>query len=157
MLATTQAADLHIAPVSQIEIVQYFVDARIALFLGGVGRHAQLGGIVERLVDGQLHMDDVALGHKTDVVADGIEVLVDVEFVDVNIAVGGRTVAGDGIDQGRFAATALADDDDKFSRLKDNGNILQNVEVFAHPFVQIDALQRADRGFRHIGPADPHP
>ncbi len=108
--------------------------------LRGVLWHAQLGGKIQRLVDRQLHVDDVFLRHVADLVADGIEVLIDIDIVDEHLAVRGGAVTGDGIHQGGFPAAALSHHHDELTRLEDQRDILQQVEILAHPLVEVVGL-----------------
>jgi hypothetical protein len=57
----TKPADLDTLSVYQVEILQHFRDADVALIPGRIGRHAQLGGIGECLVGCQLAVEDVLL------------------------------------------------------------------------------------------------
>ena len=140
LLSAAQAADLHILAVGQVEILEHLQDALVPLGRGRILGHAQLGGKVERLVDRQLHVDDVFLRHVTDLVADGVEVLVDIDVVDEYLAMRGGAISRDRIDQGGFPAAALSHDHDKFTRLEDQRDILQQVEILAHPLVDVVGL-----------------
>ncbi len=60
-------------------------------------------------------MNDIALGNETYVAADGIEVAVDIDIVNKDIAMGRRPVASNGVDQGGLAAPTLSDYDNKFA------------------------------------------
>ena len=84
-LPAAQLADLVVLAVRQVQVIQHFHDALVALCLGGIGRHAQAGGVIQRLVDRQLHVDDIALGDIADIIADGVEVFVDVDAVDKHL------------------------------------------------------------------------
>ena len=118
---------------------------------GCVGRHAQLGGIIQRLVYGQLHVDDVFLGHKADLIADGVEIAVNIDIVDQHPAVRGRAKAGDGVHQGGFTAAALPDHHDELAGLEEQRDVFQQVQVFAHPLVQTQGFHTHAAGFLHLG------
>ncbi len=137
LLSAAQAADLHVFAMGEIEVGKHFHHALFAFFGGGVGRHAQLRGVIQRLIDRQLHVDDIFLRDEADLVADGIEVGVDIHIVDEHFRRGScGAVPGDRVYEGGFSAAALPDDDDELARLECDRNILQDVEVFANPLVQ---------------------
>ncbi len=55
----------------QVELLEHLGDDPGAVGLAGVGRQPQLGGVAQRLVDGQLAMHDVVLGDHADSAAQG--------------------------------------------------------------------------------------
>ena len=119
LLSATQAADLHILAMGEVQICQHFHHTFVAFFGGCISGHAQLRGIIQCLIDRQLHVDDVFLRHETNVVTDRIKVRINVDVVDQNARRRrGRTIPRHRIDEGRFSAAALSDDDDKFTRLE---------------------------------------
>ena len=139
LLSAAQAADLHILAMREVEIGKHFHHALFAFFGRCIGWHTQLRGVVQRLIDRQLHVDDVFLRDEADLVADGVEVGVDVHVVDEHFRRGGGgAVAGDRVYKGGFSAAALPDHHNEFARLEDHRYILQDVQVFAHPFVQAE-------------------
>src|SRR6186997_2977120 len=112
----------------QVEILKHLQNALVPLGRGRILGHAQLGSKVESLVDRELHVDDVFLRHVADLIADGVKILIDIDVVDEYLAMRGRAVPCNRIDQGGFSATALSHDNDKFTRLEDQRYILQQVE-----------------------------
>ena len=98
-------------------------------------------GVIQRLIHRQFHVDDVFLRDEADVIADGIEVRIDVDVVDQYARRRrGGTIARNRIHEGGFAAAALTDDDDELARLERHRDVLQDVQVFSHPFVQPDRI-----------------
>ena len=115
LLAAAQPADLDILAVCQVQIIQHFHDPLMPLGLAGVLRHAQLGGEIQCLVDRQFHVDDVFLRDVTDIVADGIEILINIDAVDKYLTLRGRPITGNGIHQGGFSTAALSHHHDEFA------------------------------------------
>src|SRR5712692_9862468 len=59
----------------------------------GIGRHAQLGGVIQGLENGQLHVDDIFLRHIADGGTNRIEFFVDVDRpIDYHPPLGSGTV-----------------------------------------------------------------
>src|SRR4030095_13079291 len=105
LLSTAQAADLDIFAMFQVEVFHYLFHALQTLSLSGIGGHAQLGGIVQRLENRELHMDDVLLRHIPNRGANRIELLVDIDgFIDENTSMGSGAISGAGIHQRGFTA-----------------------------------------------------
>ena len=65
----------------ELELAQHLVDPGLALGGRGVAGEAELGGVLERLLDGQLLVQDVVLRDQTDALAQLGELLVEVAVV----------------------------------------------------------------------------
>src|SRR5512137_2935096 len=96
----------------------------MSLYFRCILRHTQLRSEIERLVNGQFHVDDIFLRHIANFVTDGIEILVYIDIVNMHLAMGCGTIAGNRIYQGGFAATALPYYNNELSRLEDQRNVL---------------------------------
>src|SRR5215208_5920359 len=112
----------------QIEIFQHLHHAPVSFFGGGIRRHAQLGSVIQRLIDGQLHVNDVFLWNKTNIVTDGIEMSIDIDVVDeYPRRRGSGTIPCNGIYKCGFPTAALPNDNDELARLERYRDILQNI------------------------------
>ena len=102
----------------EIEIVEHFHNPLMPFFFSSVSRHTQPCRVIECLVYGQFHVDDISLGHVPDLTANGIKIAVYVNTIHHHSSICGRAVSGDRINQGRFTSTTLTDNDNEFAWLK---------------------------------------
>ena len=96
-------ADDGVGHMLDLERGEHLADAPVDLLVGEVGGEAEFGRRKERLVDGEVGVDDVFLRDVTDALAEGVEVVVEVESVDEDRALAGALVAVDGLQQRRLA------------------------------------------------------
>ena len=54
----------------ELELAEHVLDARVPLLGGHVGRETELGGVVQRLLDRELGVDDVVLRDEADPLAE---------------------------------------------------------------------------------------
>ena len=93
----------------EAEVGENLVDPGPAFLLVRIGE-AELGPEGERLVDGQLVVEDVVLGDVADAVPQGAEVGVEIAAVEADRPGGRRFDAGDRLEQCRLACPARAED-----------------------------------------------
>ena len=126
-LAAGEGGDLLLLVDVQLELAQHLVDALLALVLGGVGGEAQLGRVLQRLLDGQLLVQDVVLRDQTDALAQLGELLVQVPVVVEDVALVGGPVAGERLEQGGLSGARGADDRDEGLLGDAEGDVLEDV------------------------------
>ncbi|MEY9489522.1 hypothetical protein RKD26_005316 [Streptomyces calvus] len=90
----------------ELELAQHLVDPGVALGGRGVGGEAQLGRVLQGLLDGQFLVQDVVLRDQTDALTQLGELLVEVPVVVEDLALVGGPVAGERLEQGRLAGSA---------------------------------------------------
>lgn len=98
---------------SSLSSRSFLVDAGGALGLGGVAREAELGRVLEGGADAQLLVQDVVLRDQADALAELRELLVQVAVVVEDVALVGRAVAGQRLEQRGLAGAGGADDADQ--------------------------------------------
>ena len=125
----------------EVQLVDDLADALLALLPAGVGRHAQAGGIVEGLVHGEVHVDDVVLRDVAHLVAVGVEVLVQVDAVQEHGSLGGGLEAAESRHQRGLARAAAADHGHELLRLDGERDVLQDAQAFAHDLAQVEGIE----------------
>ena len=69
-------------------------------------------------------MDDIFLRNVANAVPNCIKVFVHIDVVGHYLAMGRLPIPTDGVYKGRFTTATLADHDDKFAWLEDEGDVL---------------------------------
>ncbi|GAA4940434.1 hypothetical protein GCM10023238_02630 [Streptomyces heliomycini] len=111
----------------QLELAQHLVDAGLALGRRGVGGEAELGRVLEGLLDGQLLVQDVVLRDQTDALTQLGELLVEVPVVVEDLALVGGAVAGEGLEERGLAGAGRADDRDQRLLGDAEGDVLEDL------------------------------
>ena len=119
-------ADLHVAGLLDLQLGENALNFGVDLFVAGVGRQAEPGGVVERLVDGELREDDVVLRDISDVSAEGVVVLVEVGSVEEALSFAGDRVAVEGHHQGCLASAGGAHQADEFGGEDGEGDVVED-------------------------------
>ena len=117
LLAAAEFADHPVPALRKVQYLQHFRYAPFALLRGRVSGQPQSGRVVQRLMDGQLHVNDVLLRNIPQLRAVNMEVGVEVVAVDQDLAVSSRPEAAQGIEQRGLAGAAGTDDRDKLAGL----------------------------------------
>ena len=154
-LAAAQGGDQVVLAVLQPQLTDDLHDPLMALLFGGIGGHSQLGGIVQRLVNGQLAVDDVLLGDVAHLAAVLVHVGIQVLAVDQDhrfLAVG-RVEAGQGVHQGGFARAAGPHDGDELFGVDGDGHFFQDADRLAVPLFDADGVQADVARFVKAGDA----
>ena len=123
----------------QTYAVQHFIKIGGDFMLGGIVRQAQSRGIFQRPPQLYPAVYDVLLGHVADARAVHVERRVEIDTVIQNPPSGGRSTPAQGVEQGRLAAAAAAEDHHELAGLNDQRDVLQQLpgltsRALAHRF-----------------------
>ena len=82
----------------EVEILQHLFDPLQPLRIRGVTRHPQARRVVESAADRKLPVDYVVLRDVTQIVAVGVEVVIEVDAVEQDCSSAGRTEAAQSVE-----------------------------------------------------------
>ncbi len=129
----------------QLHHAQHFLNACLQLGFLRVGRQTQAGGVEEGLIDGELHMDDVALRDIAEQLAKAIEVAIKIFAVGQHLAAGRRTPAVQAIHERAFARAARPEQADELAWFDGQVNVVEQLARFllahAYCFPEMAGLQ----------------
>ena len=118
LAARELGADPVVEALLELELLGDRLHPREPLLRAGVGRQPELGGVPQRLLDLQLRVLDVLLGHQTDLEPELVVVGIEVVALPDHPAVGGRAQAGERTEERRLAGTRGPDHGGQAGRLE---------------------------------------
>ena len=154
-LPAGQLVDASLLVRSQLQLVEHPLDHLPAIVGRGVGRQSQFGGVTERLLDGELAVHDVVLGHHPDPRAHRGVLGVHVVPVEGDHTGAARHRTANQLDQRGFSGAGRPDHRGQCPRFRGEGHILQQlapVDGQRQPMGGEPAGARR-RGLRHQGVA----
>lgn len=126
-LAAGEGGDLLLLVDVELQLAEDLVDPGLPLGLRGVRGEAELGRVLEGLLDGQLLVQDVVLRDQTDALPQLGELLVEVPVVVEDVALVGGAVAGERLEQRRLAGAGGADHRDDRLLRDAEGDVLEDL------------------------------
>ncbi len=154
-LPAGQLVDASLLVRSQLQLVEHPLDHLPAIVGRGVGRQSQFGGVIERLLDGELAVHDVVLGHHPDSRAHRGVLGVHVVPVEGDHTGAARHRTANQLDQRGFSGAGRPDHRGQRPRFRGEGHILQQlapVDGQRQP-VGGEPAGAGRRGLRHQGVA----
>ena len=152
-LATGEPVDAGIGVRGHLQFGQHLFDHLLAVLGRGVRRKPQLGRVHQGLVDGELTVHHIVLGHHPDPGAQRGVLGVDVVALEADRAGGGVGEAGDLAGQGRLARAGRSDDRGQRSGAGGERDVLQQrLVALDRPGEPANVQSAGSGGRRRLGP-----
>jgi hypothetical protein len=139
-LPAAEAGDRLVFLPRELHLLKHFGNTLLDFRFAQVGRQPQLGCVTQGLVDGEVFVQNVVLGHVANLSAVNIEIAVEVIACEKHLAFSRWQIAAQGAHEGGFPRTAATDQRNEFPRFARDADVVQNA-LFSRRPLQGDAIE----------------